>query len=1165
MNNNNNNNNITNQSSSDFSDSIDNNDPLIVSLKMFMSQYELSSNDKKNIDNIISTDRQYKKKFYVPNTAISQLMDILNKCYINRKILHFLEMLPQDDSYEIGSGLSFDFTFITTESKIDFEDVVGGFLEILFKKFLLKILLMTKDDKYIHHCILLGSPISEYIDSLFKYKNSFRIIIPGIQINHLVKKFLYDRLWNCPDIRELFLKKTKSSFRSVFHKSSYSIPSCLIGSCLYKDKFYLDLISVYKVCIEKGITFDGISMVSNPSNIFSNLVYECSLNYEKPQSEGGIITKRVYMPRSSIIQKMKELLEEPKEQLNIAYDKALIEINMYSIYDEIFDQFKKILNMISDERLNDVESRNSIISALAADNNGKYKCIALWLVYNRCKDISLEEFNEIWNSVVNNTNIVQNNLKSLRYWANLDSPSQMYRFVENEIRQMLLRDVKCVITQGSIGHTNIANYLEFMFKNTYMTSINNKTITWYEFITPNNNKNIERGQLYKWKNVGSYPVNLSEYISSDLVDIIKKVLYELIYEINFEKNEDRIKYLKNLKSKYIGSMKQIFNTPFKKNIIEATADKFVNDTFIKNMDKTKNILGVGNGVLEFNKGDVKLLDHYHTYPISMYTETDYIPYDPENKYIKTVYKLLYSLFPEDEMDALDFILYYFSTSLDWFPKESLFLILEGSGCHSINTKILMYDKSIKMIQDIIVGDQIMGDDYTPRNVLTLFRGRDSMVKITLNTGHSFIVNQNHILSIKFNELSKIKFKNDLYYTIWYEYHFNRSIKKCIKCHSSMLAASKHLDFIKETKINNIVKKNDIIDIKVCDLYKYPKYWLLKNYVNLYKPNDDTLYGFDMEYTDIDDYYGFELDNNHRYLTEDLIVHHNSNGKSVLIEFFRETLGESYARRMPLSFITGQSRTKSAAADPSMMEMKFARFVNYSESERNEKANIATIKELTGGDSMSARQLYKEQENFKPNCNHLLATNHHLRIESNEYAVWRRFIIYKMKKIFKENPNPDCKYEAKKDTNFINKIKNDKRYRSAFLAILVHYRKNLYDNYDGQILRVPHPTIKKETNIYRQQEDIYERFIVNRVFYKENKSDQSMDEFLTIFRNYYRNENGERLKIKNDELKYLFTNSSIQQFIKVDTSGMYILKNIYTVDEAAPIIPGSILLKEYLKK
>lgn len=1112
----------SNAYSSDFSDLVDNNDSLMVSLKRFMNQYELAKDDRKTNTNIICNDYQYKKRFYVPSAGISQLMTHLLQCYDAGITLHFLEAPPNTTSYEIGSGLAFDFTFITNEASVAFEDAIAGFLKILFEDVLIKVLRMPKTGHDIHHCILLGSPKSEYIESLYKYKQVYKIIIPSIQVGSLLKKFIFDRLWNSPALRELFKKKTSVSFRTAFQYNTRSIPNCLIGSCTIKENTYLELMSIQKASIEDGTTYEGISIVSNPGGLFKNLIYECSLNYEMPAADGGIIRKRVYLPRSSVIKMIEDKMNNPDEQMAIAYDNALVDIAQLSIYDDVFDQFKKILDMISDERIANESQRADIISALASRGN-KYHCIALWFCRNRCKTMTLDEFNQLWFDAINKKD-VRNDLKSLRYWAGLDSPSEMRRFLEKQVRQMLLRDVKGMISGGSVGHTNIAAYLEFMFKNVFATAVIGKTTCWYEFVTPST-KNQDLGQLYKWKFVGSHPVSLSEYISSDLAEITQKVLLELSQEINSAKDDDRKKYLKSLKATFLRSIKQIFNTPFKRNVIEATADKFADSSLIKRMDKTKHIMGVGNGVLEFNGPEVRLLDHYHSYPITMYTETEYIPYDPENEYIKTVYKMLHSLFPANEMDAFDFIMYYLSTSLDWHPKESLFLIITGQGCHAIDTPIRMFDGSLKLVQDIVIGDQIMGDDSTVRNVQELFRGTDEMVEIVPIKGDSFVVNKDHILSLK--------------------------------CKDSITSA-------KLLKLNQVIHKNDVIDIKVCELMQLNSELFENGKVMLYTPTKCLIDGFTMKSIGNGNYYGFELDGNHRYVTGDNLVHHNSNGKSILIEFFRETIGEMYARRMPLSFITEQTRTKSAAADPAMMEMKYARFVNYSESERNERANIARIKELTGGDTMAGRQLYGEQENFKPNCNHLLATNHHLRIESTEHAVWRRFLTYKFKMTFKENPDPENEFERTKDSKFINMLKDDKRYHAGFLSILTHYRTRLYAEYDGQILKVPHPTIKEETNIYRQQEDIYERFIVQRVFYKENKPVQTMDEFLTIFRNYYRNENGERLKIKNEELKYLFLNSSIQKFIKFNPSGVCVLHDVYTIDEAAPIIPGSMLYKEHLK-
>lgn len=102
----------------------------------------------------------------------------------------------------------------------------------------------------------------------------------------------------------------------------------------------------------------------------------------------------------------------------------------------------------------------------------------------------------------------------------------------------------------------------------------------------------------------------------------------------------------------------------------------------------------------------------------------------------------------------------------------------GRGkCLGKDTPILMYDGSIKMVQDIVVGDQIMGDDSTPRRVLTLARGKETMYKIIPQKGDHYIVNESHILSLK----------------------------------SSI-------------DINKKIKKNSIIDIPVSEYLKLSKYY-----------------------------------------------------------------------------------------------------------------------------------------------------------------------------------------------------------------------------------------------------------------------------------------------------------------------------------------------------
>jgi superfamily II DNA or RNA helicase len=88
----------------------------------------------------------------------------------------------------------------------------------------------------------------------------------------------------------------------------------------------------------------------------------------------------------------------------------------------------------------------------------------------------------------------------------------------------------------------------------------------------------------------------------------------------------------------------------------------------------------------------------------------------------------------------------------------------GQGkCLGKDTPILMYDGTIKMVQDVHIGDLIMGDDSAPRNVLSTTTGREQLYKVhELSVDNdnayettSYIVNESHILSLKEPNTSKI--------------------------------------------------------------------------------------------------------------------------------------------------------------------------------------------------------------------------------------------------------------------------------------------------------------------------------------------------------------------------------------------------------------------------
>lgn len=80
-------------------------------------------------------------------------------------------------------------------------------------------------------------------------------------------------------------------------------------------------------------------------------------------------------------------------------------------------------------------------------------------------------------------------------------------------------------------------------------------------------------------------------------------------------------------------------------------------------------------------------------------------------------------------------------------------IFKIDGCFGENTKIPLWNGKIKKIQDIVIGDILIGDDGNPREVLNTFNGEDNLYEVEQENGINYIVNSKHELVLK-NELEE---------------------------------------------------------------------------------------------------------------------------------------------------------------------------------------------------------------------------------------------------------------------------------------------------------------------------------------------------------------------------------------------------------------------------
>ena len=73
------------------------------------------------------------------------------------------------------------------------------------------------------------------------------------------------------------------------------------------------------------------------------------------------------------------------------------------------------------------------------------------------------------------------------------------------------------------------------------------------------------------------------------------------------------------------------------------------------------------------------------------------------------------------------------------------------GCFARDTPIILWNGSVKMSQDICVGDELIGDDGKKRVVEELFSGEDELYEVKQKTAEKYIINSKHTLLLQFVE------------------------------------------------------------------------------------------------------------------------------------------------------------------------------------------------------------------------------------------------------------------------------------------------------------------------------------------------------------------------------------------------------------------------------
>ena len=157
------------------------------------------------------------------------------------------------------------------------------------------------------------------------------------------------------------------------------------------------------------------------------------------------------------------------------------------------------------------------------------------------------------------------------------------------------------------------------------------------------------------------------------------------------------------------------------------------------------------------------------------------------------------------------------------------LINDGEfGCVDPDTRVLIWDGSVKLAKDVNIDDILIGDDGYPRKISKIVNGEDDMYRVTQGYGDDYIVNSQHILTLLYSGHKTIRQKNNIWMACYYDkpsgkvtqrgYPFSKS-----GYHNSSKLSSEEAKKNLEDFLKDIPDEWEIFDINIQDYLSFPSH------------------------------------------------------------------------------------------------------------------------------------------------------------------------------------------------------------------------------------------------------------------------------------------------------------------------------------------------------
>jgi P4 family phage/plasmid primase-like protien len=237
----------------------------------------------------------------------------------------------------------------------------------------------------------------------------------------------------------------------------------------------------------------------------------------------------------------------------------------------------------------------------------------------------------------------------------------------------------------------------------------------------------------------------------------------------------------------------------------------------------------------------------------------------------------------------------------------------------------------------------------------------------------------------------------------------------------------------------------------------------------------------------------------------IYVGSGANGKSMLVDLMTKALGD-YKGTVPITLIT-QKRNTIGTTSSEVYQLKGIRYAVMQEPSKGDVLNEGIMKEITGGDPIQCRALYKESITYMPQFKLCVGTNSLLEVKSQDDGTWRRFQqIEHVSKFIDEPyedpmfPKEDYPYQFKKDKNLKDRF-------DAWAPILLSMLVDIAYKTNGIVKSCD--VIDAATQKYRQSQDVHLEFINTNILIHDMPQPKKL-KITTIndaFKNWYSSNHG----------------------------------------------------------